>query len=104
MKKWMIFLMTAAILAAGPAWAESSGMSTQDACKKYSQIAEKIMTWRQDGKSMPKMMTDFGDSEIMRAMIIDAYNTPRYNSQEYRQRSIENFRDEVYLHCITTLK
>ena len=39
-------------------------------------------------------------SESEEAIVIEAYDTPRYTAEDMKKRAIEDLRDSVYLSCI----
>lgn len=71
-------------------------------CKNAQDIAESIMKGRQQGVAMSKMMeVAEGDAaNILEALIIEAYDRPRYSTEKMQQRSVQGFRDDVYLECV----
>jgi len=76
-------------------------------CDSYGELAESIMSGRQSGTSMAKMMKVIGDNEgsdLFEKLIIAAYDSPRYSTEGMQKRSIEEFRDEVYLECAKAMR
>lgn len=70
-------------------------------CSKVAKLAELIMTSRQIGVELDEMLSDQGkESELSKAMIIDAYSTPRFSSEASQKRSISEFKNEWQLKCI----
>lgn len=74
----------------------------EDLCRGYGNLAAKIMEIRQGGVPMADAMdiASKSKSPIEKQLVIKAYEYPRLSSQEYVQRSIEDFRNEFYLACI----
>ena len=74
------------------------------ACAMYADMAKNIMEGRQGGISMAEMMEIAGKSDIIKdiseEMVIQAYEYPRYNTERYKRRTAEDFRDQWYLICI----
>jgi hypothetical protein len=60
-----------------------------------------LMEARQRGAAMSKAMetVEAGD-ELHRKMIIAAWDSPRYSTQEHQRRAIEDFENDVYLQCV----
>src|SRR5689334_18222762 len=57
-------------------------------CDKISGLAENVMSARQSGVPMAKMMKEVnGGVPELEQMIVDAYDTPRYMSYEVRRRA-----------------
>jgi antitoxin component YwqK of YwqJK toxin-antitoxin module/dsDNA-binding SOS-regulon protein len=68
-------------------------------CESYSNLAKSVMTARQSGVAMSEVMNTIS-SEITKQLAIAAYEKPRFSSKEYQKKSIEDFRDKVYLDCV----
>ena len=103
MKRWA--MVAALVLAAGTAWAAAVDDETKmKNCASWGSIAEGVMTARHNGTPMQNLMEKMADTpevnRITRAIIIEAYESPRFTSPEYASRSVENFRDRWYLICI----
>ncbi|MER9302913.1 hypothetical protein [Mesorhizobium sp. M0496] len=41
-----------------------------------------------------------GAHKYVRKLVVDAYSIPRFNSPEYQQRAIAEFRDDAHLACL----
>jgi hypothetical protein len=83
-----------------PVQSESSD-DWRSRCNSVGALSESIMSGRQHGVSMSKMM-DSANPEIRKLVeeiIIEAYDSPRYSTDAAQIRSIEEFRNEVYLQC-----
>ena len=78
------------------------------ACSYTSQIAEGIMRSRQDGVAMYSEMEEMekqtsGEdsvSAVLEGIIVDAYKVPQYDSKLARERSINKFRNDIYIECL----
>jgi hypothetical protein len=78
----------------------------RESCGNFGKVAKMIMEKRQSGASMAKMMeaiTDI-DNSVVEMMIMSAYDRPRYSTEQMQQRTIEEFRDDVYLECVKVLR
>lgn len=76
-------------------------------CEVLETLARSIMTARQDGVSMKSMVEtategnpNEGTVKGTKMMITDAFNTPRYNSFEYRDKAINEFANKYYRVCV----
>ena len=64
------------------------------------------MKARQEGVPMSKLMKHNSQSEnpqlikISNYLLIEAYEKPRFSGDEYKTKSIEDFRDKAYLDCV----
>ena len=71
----------------------------EDVCTSVSRIAGMIMENRQEGVPLVDMMRIAEDNQMLRILTLEAYNTPRYNSQEHKDLAIEDFTNGVALAC-----
>lgn len=80
-------------------------------CQSVSETAYTFQKARQSGVSMAKMIeiaeqandgTPTGKvlAGALRAMVIRAYEVPRYSSEVFKQRAMEDFRDQEALRCL----
>lgn len=72
---------------------------TEDVCANMGDAAEAIMSLRQNGYPISDLMDKFGDSNLFRAIILSAYEKPRFSTDEYKQESVRDFRNEVETLC-----
>ena len=82
-----------------------------DTCKIVEEFAEAAMKNRQRGVRMSRQMEIVDDSEIgdeyksmFRALIIDAYQIPRYEGEDYQNPVINDFTDTIFKECYTIFK
>lgn len=68
-------------------------------CKKIGDLAYTVMVGRQGDIGMSKMIKGFASIEGSRAMIIEAFDTPRYNTNQNKRQAWSDFRDEMALRC-----
>ena len=94
-------VMTALFFAvAQPALAGAEG--EQHVCESMGELAYMVMELRQEGVPMSQTM-QISDSELVKAIIVEAYNYPRFNTQEYKEKAAEDFRNEVEVECYKTV-
>lgn len=91
-----------------PAFAETPSTETPatqaDVCEGMGDLAATLMRNRQDGIAMSVQMTllentDPSIKEMLRLMIIEAYDRARFSTEEYKQRSIDDFRTVFEAAC-----
>ena len=81
-----------------------------DLCTDVANYAEKIMTYRQTGKSIIQAMQEIPSMDredlpqdaketFKKDAIIEAYEKPFFSSAEYKKRAIVNFMNEYYIDC-----
>jgi hypothetical protein len=73
--------------------------STSTFCTVIGDLAEAIMTNRQLGIPMSRMMEINGADDLARLMVMEAYKEPRYSSDEYQRRAVQDFRNEIEVAC-----
>lgn len=76
----------------------------EDKCKKIEGLAESVMDARQRGVSASDMMELAGDSLLVRAVVLDSFETSTYSSTSVRQRAVREFKDKWYIWCIKKLE
>ena len=78
---------------------KTSVQTKNSSCESYSDLAKSVMTARQIGVAMSEVMNTIS-SENTKQLVIAAYEKPRFTSEGYKTKSIEDFRDKAYLDCI----
>ena len=76
-----------------------------EACTTLGEFAGSIMESRQVGIPLSKMLeavAEGGKDTLSRSLILAAYDTPRYNGATYRQRAIDEFRNDIEIRCYKT--
>lgn len=82
-----------------------SAKDKENFCSSVSSLSEKIMSNRQQGVAMSKML-EVGQGadptlyDLAKSIVMAAYEKPRFHTKENIQRSIEDFRDEFFLACV----
>jgi hypothetical protein len=93
-------LMTAAIFVATTTSAFAQDEVTPDQiCSTLGELAGIIMEIRQGGAPMSKVISQVPGSDVVRALVIGAYDTPRYSTDGYKSEAIEDFSNEAMLTC-----
>lgn len=72
----------------------------REMCNSLSEAAKSTMERRQEGVSMRKVMEIAKGNKLLESVVISAYDSPRYSTEEMQARSVEDFRDKWYLECI----
>lgn len=78
-------------------------VSQEDPCVVLSDLAEQIMENRQGGVPLSDMMRISGDNEMIRTMVLEAYNQPRFNTSSYQLEAIQDFSDSIALICYNAI-
>ena len=82
-----------------------SAQRDQALCTTLGEFAGSIMESRQVGIPLSKMLeavAEGGKDTLSRSLILAAYDTPRYNGATYRQRAIDEFRNDIEIRCYKT--
>lgn len=78
-------------------------------CGDVEKLAHSVMYARQSGASMRQMIEVSGGEDedtvkLTEALIIEAFNKPRYNTESMQEESMKDFSDEMYLFCVKKLR
>ena len=85
-----------AALATTPFSAQAQISASQ--CSNLGEIAKNIMILRQNGVPISRLMSEL-DPELFGALILFAYQQPRYSSPSFQSRAIEEFRNGMETAC-----
>ena len=76
--------------------AHAEGDPKESECNFFGWQAEMIMEYRQDGVNMGDVIEKFpSDKEL----VVSAYERPRFNTEENKRKSIQDFTNETILKC-----
>jgi hypothetical protein len=76
--------------------AHAEGDPKESKCNFFGLQAEMIMEYRQDGVNMGDVIEKFpSDKEL----VVSAYERPRFNTEENKRKSIQDFTNETILKC-----
>ena len=116
MKKHLILAAFAVVALMGataaPAMADEAAdkaAAKDKLCSTMAQYAEVIMTNRQHGVSLQKMLdsTAVTDNEaikpVARALIIAAYKQPAFSTEEVQEKTIREFTTEAQITCLDSM-
>ena len=92
------------ITVATPTFADEVSDKLREVCNTMNDTAGTIMGNRQDGRSMSDLMKLANGNKIIEELIIAAYDSPRYRTKAHQTKSVEDFKNEVFLDCIKTTK
>lgn len=95
------------LLLAFPLQARELASDDINTCEVIAEKAKSIMEVRQVGAPMQEVMDAVKDSAIKSLyfeLVIQAYERPRYQSDEFRRRAVVDFQNEWYLSCVKAMK
>ena len=70
-----------------------------DQCQDAGDLAEAVMTARQNGAPISQLMEIANGQEVIVQMVLMAYGEPRYSTDEFRSRAVEDFRNLWEVGC-----
>ena len=79
-------------------------------CQVQEQGASAIMGLRQNGERIAKILstyenqnpadTDTDVNKMIKRVILEAYEEPRFMTEEFKSRAITDYADKVFLRCL----
>lgn len=69
-------------------------------CKKVEGFAEEIMASRQAGVSASDAYRVTEGNQILTPIVKVAYRRPAYDTEQFRQKAIDEFKDEWFVVCM----
>jgi len=93
--------ITAALIAAFPFAASSQDLT----CADFGDMAENIMTARQNGVPLSQLMDALGELrsfELFEKLVMLAYQEPRYSTKAVQNSTIEDYRNLWELGCYSS--
>lgn len=73
-------------------------------CTLVSELAETIMTARQNGVAMARMLEIADGNTLTEGLVMEAYDHPSYSTESVQQRTIRNFADRQMNACMKALR
>ena len=96
MKKFIVSMTTGFwLLTAVPVAAQED----LGACTLLKDLAESIMTNRQIGVDVTKML-GISENELIKSIVLHDYSRPGYSTLEYQKKSVKEFGLDVFMECI----
>lgn len=89
-------LVVLALVAAKGAHANSE---TDKLCSAAQELAQSIMTARQQGRPLAEMMKIAEGNELTQLLVLEAYRRPAYRAEENRRQAAVDFGNETGLLC-----
>tara|TARA_B110000093_G_scaffold71523_1_gene77800 strand:- start:1673 stop:1981 length:309 start_codon:yes stop_codon:yes gene_type:complete len=74
--------------------------SRMEVCKIVSEGASGIMKIRQDGVPLISILTALKHNKMFVQLVLIAYDTPKYSTEENQQGAITEFGNTVLLQCL----
>ncbi|MFD2405672.1 hypothetical protein ACFSVK_07665 [Azorhizophilus paspali] len=74
--------------------------SSSLSCDLVGDLAKAVMNNRQIGTSAQRVIELGGGSELMKLLVIMAYESPAYSVIDNQERAAVEFQSKIYLMCI----
>lgn len=97
-KEFLLGLLVASVVATAPASADDYQRS-EDTCDTYRELAQRIMTKRQEGRYMPDYFRSLM-GRVSDGLILEALNTSIEEGKLKQQMKAVDFSDGVYDRCM----
>ena len=93
--------MKKSVLASAIAMGLSLNVSAEEMsfCEEFEDLSRTIMDNRQSGIPMSTQY-NLVDSDLIRKVVVLAYEVPEYSSEEYQQDAVNKFGNAAFLQCI----
>lgn len=101
MKKLLIgFILSAAVSA--PVFADESPSASEvpGFCEWVGDLARDVMTLRQSGTPMHKMMEVFGDNEFIKIVVTNSFKVHQYGTKPARDMVINEYGNAFHMNCL----
>lgn len=86
--------------------ASANKPTPEDFCEAFATASEAVMLGRQGGMSLSDSLA-IADAnpmrDLLRSVIMAAWQTPRYSTADYRERAVQEFRDNQHVLCLNTV-
>ena len=73
--------------------------NSDNTCTIWGNLAESSMVARQKGYPLSKLLEKIKGNDLIREVIIGAYEEPRYRTQTYKRIAVQNYRNKWELIC-----
>lgn len=107
-KLTLISAIALAACVAQPAMADTYSDAKDEFCPRVESMSRTIMKGRQVGVPLVRMLEaqkSSGEStDWARPIMMMAYHKPRYHTEEFKQREIDDFAEEMFLMCMNLEK
>ena len=74
--------------------------TVDETCNAFAEMAGMTMQARQSGVALSDALGVTNGNELLRQIVIDAYQRPRMSVSANRAREVEDFRTEWHLACL----
>jgi len=91
------------VIGADAGVSQHDGITTYEhICETLGDVAYKVMELRQGGVPMSTVM-QISDSELVQAIVVDAYDQPRFSTDSYKREATNDFRNDVEVQCYKSI-
>ena len=81
-----------------------------DVCRSVAGLAEKVMVARQAGVKLSVLLQELettpvdNTTPVIREVILGAYEKPRFTTEAYVKRAIEEYRNTWHVNCLRAME
>lgn len=69
-------------------------------CSDLSDLADMIMSHRQSGTPMQRLIDILSEDDMLMSWVLEAYDSSRFDTPKYRERAVQDFREEKHVSCL----
>jgi hypothetical protein len=77
-----------------------SSQAVEISCEQIETTARTIMDARQAGVPLKSIIKIINDNEVMKQIVIQAYDSSKYETDSYKKSAVEKFANEYYVSCL----
>lgn len=92
-------LLSVLILFAGLSRSQAEEVTAMEYCNQIYKTAKSVMSARQEGVELINLAPHMQE-EFWKEMLISAYSSPKYSTDEYKQEAKVEFANQYYLECL----
>jgi hypothetical protein len=89
--KRLLIAVTAALM--------MSSAQAKEPCAVLGELARTVMDSRQLGVALSKLMDIVKDDSLSKRIVLDAYEQPRYQAEEFKRAAVEDFGNKWEIMC-----
>ena len=94
------FKMKKILLAATLMSLSLSSQAVEINCEQIETTARTIMNARQAGVPLKSVIKIIDSNEVMKQIVIQAYDSSKYETDSYKKSAVEKFANEYYVSCL----
>ena len=77
-----------------------TSQASEISCEQIEVTARTIMDARQAGVPLKSVMKIVKDNDAMKQIVIQAYDSSKYETDSYKKSAVEKFANKYYVSCL----